>query len=129
LQGLALSKAHIFALWQQIPFPDSVKPFGGAMSKPTIYEVLIYHANGGRRVVIREVLYGFLRAGNPCWPKVVADFVCIDSNEADWLERHGKQPWVAYRRMTAIANSDGEFDQITMHQPGSYLIPDRERAR
>jgi hypothetical protein len=86
------------------------------MTTKTMYEVLIYHANGDRRAVIREVLHGR-------WPKVVADFVCVDSNEANWLERHGKQPWLAYRRMTAITNSDGEFDEITMHQPGSYPIP------
>jgi hypothetical protein len=51
------------------------------------------------------------------WPKEVADFVCRGTDEHAWLERHGRHPWYAFRRMTAIANLHGEFDEITMHPP------------
>jgi hypothetical protein len=54
---------------------------------------------------------------------VVANFVCVDTDENDWLERHGKHPWLAYRIMTAIEAEDGSgFDEITMHTAGSYRI-------
>src|SRR5262249_17741386 len=95
----------------------------------TIYEVLIDHAHGDRRAIIRELVcdhwptYGDIE--DNANRKEVANFICIDMDEADWLERHGKKPFHAYRRMTAVATSEGEFDEITMHAPGSYRV---ERA-
>jgi hypothetical protein len=83
------------------------------MSTKTVYEVHIIHAAAGRRVIIRELLQGR-------WRKEVANFVCLDIDETDWLARHGKRPCVAYRVTTTELDEQGEVETATAH--AGYVV-------
>jgi hypothetical protein len=84
----------------------------------TFYEVTVIHNHEGRRVIIAELLDGLIDAAGRRME--VANFVCIEEHECEWLKRNGKSPWFAYRRRTIVKNP--EEDSVTMHWPGNLSI-------